>query len=102
MNDLHKQVHGIIARSPDPIIGIAAGTAGGMVVAGTGATLAALSSIGGTAALGSSAGIVAFRTAFAAACPVVAPAIACCAVYGAAKGTMNWVSKGCKVPKYLK
>ena len=101
---LHNLAHKAIAYAPDPITGTVGGALGGTLV-GTVGTVATLHSAGVTVAgvvasastigVGATAGLLATIAG-----PIVIPAIACCAAYGAIHGSINWIKGGCKLPKW--
>jgi len=98
---LHKFVHQALEHAPDPITGTVGGVIGGSLV-GTVATGVALHGAGFTVAsvvaTASTVGVgAAVSTIGVVASPIFGAAVGCCALYGAVKGTMNWVKGGCKI-----
>lgn len=99
---LHDFVHKGLDYAPEPVAGAALGAVGGTAV-GTVATGAALHSAGYTVgavfASASTVGIGATASALCTiAAPIVVPAIGCCALYGAARGFLNWGKGGFNNP----
>lgn len=91
---LHKIVHQGLGYCPDPVTGAAAGTVGGATVGTVAAASTLHLTVGGLAASVGTFGVGATASVLAtAAAPIVLPAVGCCALFGAAAGTKNWVTK---------